>query len=98
MEELIDEHVSGRKITAELVDANKKYRKGDQSALSAITEKLHTLIDFYPKHIEKEDKLFFPACRVYLSEQKEQDMLEEFWEFDRKMIHEKYEKVVSSLI
>ena len=21
--------------------------------------------DFYPKHIEKEDKVFFPACRTY---------------------------------
>jgi hypothetical protein len=30
----------------------------------------------------------------YFSEEEQQAMLAEFWEFDRKMIHEKYKKVV----
>jgi hypothetical protein len=32
----------------------------------------------------------------YFSEQEDQAMLDEFWEFDRKMIHEKYISVVES--
>ena len=91
MNELIEEHIFGRKITRELIEANARYRKGENSALSIITVKLSTLVDFYPKHIEKEDKVFFPSSRAYLSEEEEQAMLKEFWEFDRKMIHEKYE-------
>lgn len=98
MNELIDEHVLGRQITAALVAANARYRKGDGAALADIVEKLKTLVDFYPKHIAKEDKVFFPAARAYFSEAEDQAMLVEFWEFDRKMIHTKYTAVVEGLV
>ena len=97
MNELIEEHIFGRKITKELIEANDRYRRGENSTLSIITAKLSTLVDFYPKHIEKEDKVFFPESRAYLSEKEEQAMLKDFWEFDRKMIHEKYETLVREL-
>ncbi len=97
MNELIEDHVFGRKITKALVDANSRYRNGDETALAEIAEKLQTLVEFYPKHIEKEDKVFFPAARAYLTESEDQAMLAEYWEFDRKMIHEKYEALVEGL-
>ncbi|MBD3237431.1 MAG: cation-binding protein [Candidatus Eisenbacteria bacterium] len=97
MDELIEEHVFGRETTRALVDANQRYRGGQAGALAAIAQGLHTLVDFYPKHIEKEDKVFFPAARAYFSEEEDQAMLREFQEFDRKMIHEKYEGVVAAL-
>ena len=43
MNELIEEHIFGRKITRELIEANARYRKGENSALSIITVKLSTL-------------------------------------------------------
>jgi hemerythrin-like domain-containing protein len=97
MNELVEEHVFGRNTTKELVDANTRYRNGDASALGVITVKLETLVDFYPRHIEKEDKVFFPAARTYFSVEEDQALLAEFWEFDRKMIHEKYKAVVATL-
>ncbi len=97
MEELIAEHVLGRKTTKELVEANARYRRGDAAALSVVAEKLRTLADFYPRHIEKEDKIFFPACRAYMTEEEDRAMLAEFFEFDRMMIHEKYQAVVTVL-
>lgn len=97
MEELISEHATGRVVTAALVDANIRYRAGDDLALNVITEKLQFLADFYPKHIEKEDKVFFPSMMKYLPESEQKSMLEEFWEFDRNIIHEKYRLVVESL-
>ena len=96
MNDLIEEHVLGRKTTKKLIDANDRYRNGDKSALAEIAAHLSSLADFYPKHIEKEDKVFFPAARRYFSEQEDQAMLDEFWEFDRKMIHEKYTSVVEA--
>ncbi len=98
MEELIGEHATGRVITAELIDANRRYRDGDDSALQVITDKLQFLADFYPKHIEKEDKVFFPSMMKYLPESEQKTMIEEFWEFDRNLIHEKYRLVVESLV
>jgi hemerythrin-like domain-containing protein len=97
MQELIAEHVFGRLATQALVDANTRYRNGDDTALGEIAAKLQTLIKFYPKHIEKEDRVFFPSSRKYFTDTEDQAMLAEFWEFDRKMIHEKYESVVEGL-
>lgn len=97
MEELIEEHIFGRQTTKALVEANTRYRNGDESALTDIASRLQTLVEFYPKHIEKEDKVFFPASRAYFTDQEDQAMLAEFWEFDRKMIHEKYKSVVEGL-
>lgn len=97
MEELIAEHVFGRETTKALVAANTRYRNGDEAALADIGEKLKTLIEFYPKHIQKEDKVFFPSSRAYFTDEEDQAMLSEFWEFDRKVIHEKYKSVVEEL-
>jgi len=97
MKELTEEHLFGRQTTKALVEANNRYRKGDGSALPDIAAKLQTLIEFYPKHIEKEDKVFFPSSRNYFTDEEDQAMLAEFWEFDRKMIHEKYQSVVEKL-
>jgi hemerythrin-like domain-containing protein len=97
MEELVKEHRFGRQTTKSLIEANNRYRNGDETALSGIVDNLQTLIEFYPKHIEKEDKLFFPSSRAYFTDKEEQAMLGEFWEFDRKMIHEKYNSVVEEL-
>jgi hemerythrin-like domain-containing protein len=94
MEELIEEHVFGRKTTKALIEANDRYRNGDQAALADIVTNLQTLTEFYPRHIEKEDKVFFPSSRNYFSDEEDQAMLAAFWEFDRKMIHEKYELLV----
>lgn len=94
MEELIEEHVFGRQTTKALVEANTRYRNGDETALTDIAANLKTLTEFYPKHIEKEDNVFFPSSRKYFTEEEDQNMLAEFWEFDRNMIHEKYQSMV----
>ncbi len=93
MQELLDEHVWGRKTTAALVAAKEKYLRGDVEQLSVIIDHARQLGNFYPKHIEKEDKHFFYPCQEYFNKEEQIKMLAEFWEFDRKMIHEKYNKV-----
>ena len=62
--------------------------------MADIAANFKTLTEFYPKHIEKEDKIFFPSTRTYFTEEEDQAMLAGFWEFDRKMIHEKYKTLV----
>lgn len=97
MGELVQEHVLGRKTVSDLVDAKKRHFAGDSSALEMVVEKLEFLVSFYPRHIEKEDKVFFPAMMKYLSVEDQEKMLNEFWEFDRNMIHEKYRHLVEEL-
>jgi hemerythrin-like domain-containing protein len=97
MQELIEDHVFGRKTTWALEEANSRYRKGDAAAWAQVAENLAKIVDFYPRHIEKEDKVFFPAVRNYIDEKEDRAMLEAFHEFDRKMIHERYEAVIDAL-
>jgi hemerythrin-like domain-containing protein len=97
MGDLIQEHILGRQTVKALVEANMRYRNGDESALPDIAGSLQTLAEFYPRHIKKEDKIFFPASRFYFTDEEDKAMLAEFREFDRKMIHEKYRSVVQGL-
>ena len=97
MAELVSEHAFGRQTTQGLIDANERYRGGDQASLEVIVARLKVLAEFYPQHIAKEDKVFFPAVRRYFTEQEDQALLQAFWEFDRRMIHEKYGAVVEAL-
>jgi hemerythrin-like domain-containing protein len=97
MDQLIRDHEFGRATTAELVNSAEAFQKGYQAALPLVTQSLRKFVKFYPLHVEKEDKLFFPSAMKYLSASEQQSMLGEFEEFDRKMIHLKYKSVVESL-
>ncbi|MBU0672844.1 MAG: hemerythrin domain-containing protein [Candidatus Margulisbacteria bacterium] len=97
MEELIKEHVLGRGNASKLKEAKESYAKGNKNALSDVIANLEILVKFYPKHIEKEDKHFFIPCMDYFDKKEQAIMLEEYWEFDKKLIHEKYNNIVEGL-
>jgi len=97
MQELLDEHVQARRMTQGLMEAKARFFHGESNALEDIERHLVDLTTFYPRHIEKEDKHFFFPCMDYFSPQEQESMLQEFWEFDRRMIHEKFQKVVDSI-
>jgi hemerythrin-like domain-containing protein len=94
MDELIQEHIQARKMVGSLFEALKAYSSGKSSVRNEILSLTKELTGFYPLHIMKEDKEFFYPCLEYLTQQEQDDMLNEFWEFDRKLIHEKYQRVV----
>ena len=96
MDELIQEHVYARKTVGKLVAAKERYVQGDQGAVMEVVALLKELATFYPLHIAKEDKTFFHECQRYFSDEELEQVLQEFWDFDRKMIHEKYERLVES--
>nr|MDO8132934.1 hemerythrin domain-containing protein [Candidatus Njordarchaeum guaymaensis] len=97
MDELVQEHIYARKTVGELVSAKDRYVQGNRDALKDVAAKLKALAEFYPKHIEKEDKHFFFPILDYFTKQEQDAMLQEFWEFDRKLINEKYQKLVEKL-
>ncbi len=97
MEELINEHIEARRVVGVLYLANKQYEQGDTTKAKDIYDSLLFLTRFYPEHIIKEDDMFFPETEKYFSHDEQEKMLNDFWEFDRKMIHEKYNKIYESL-
>ena len=97
MGELIEEHVFGRKTTKELVDAKERYINKDKTALKDIIQKLETLVQFYPKHIEKEDRHFFIPVMDYFSSAEKGKMLEEMNEFEKNFTQVRYMSVVEGV-
>ncbi len=94
LRELIDEHARSRQATGRLADANERYRQGDGEALAEIAERLEELVTLYPRHIAKEDKRFFVPAQKCFSQPELAAMLDQFWEFDRQLFHERYREVV----
>lgn len=90
VERLIDDHRHVRVILADLSNQINKYLAGETQLLIKINNSFEKLITLYPKHIETEDKEFFYPSKDYFSEEEQQHMLQEFYDFDKKMIHEKY--------
>ena len=97
MQELEVEHARGRQVARDIVAAQDRHLKGDKTALYEVARLMDVLVKFYPKHIEKEDKHFFIPCMAYFTEEEQGAMLAECFEFDRQMIHEKYDQVIQSL-
>jgi hemerythrin-like domain-containing protein len=88
LEELLAEHVYGRETVGKLLKAAEP---------KEIAAQLNRLVELYPRHIEKEDKHFFLPVLSYFNQKEKDAMLAKMWEFDRKLIHEKYERVVEGL-
>jgi hemerythrin-like domain-containing protein len=97
MKELMDEHLIARKNVRAIIDARQEYLNGKDESLGIILDGLTNLINLYPPHIEKEDKRFFFPVMEYFTSQEQDKMLNDFWEFDRKMIHEKYQNVMEQM-
>lgn len=97
MNELIDEHKQARAKVRGITELNERYKGGDRSVVSQIKEIIHWLAEFYPVHIKKEDKELFPKSEKYFSNDELEAMLQNFWTFDRNMIHEKYQSILKNI-
>ena len=96
MDDLTEEHVRAREYTKELVKAKENYLRQEPEAVNQILSYLDKLTAMYPKHIITEDQHFFIPCMEYFTAPEKDAMLSKMWEFDRRMIHERYEGVVSA--
>lgn len=97
MERLVDDHRRSRALTGRLLELVGPLRRGQREAVEETVEILQSLAAVYPQHIALEDKTFFPAAMKYLSAEEREDMLEQFAEFDRSLIHEHYKAAVEAM-
>ena len=92
MDELVLDHIQSRKIVNNLDVQRELYLKGEAGAAGAIATICKTLAGFYPGHIEKEEKIFFTRSMEYFSKREQDEMLKNFWEFDKDLLLAKYLK------
>lgn len=97
MAELLEEHIQAREKIKYLNELNEKFINGDSSVQTDIVAALEDLSNFYKQHIEKENAHFFVSAKEYMDDNEWQKMMQEFAEFDRSMIHEKYKEMVAEM-
>lgn len=97
LKRLLDDHVKARATVRSLIEAKEKYVNGDKRTLNAITKALEALAELYPAHITVEDKEFFIPVMGYFSREEQDEMVRQFLEFDRNIIHKEYKKIVDEL-
>ena len=91
MDELIEEHKLARKLVSDLKNAK------NEKKFNQIQEILSKIITLYEQHIEKENTRFFPPAFSYFSKDEIKNILREFIDVDKEMIHKKYLDVVVEL-
>jgi hemerythrin-like domain-containing protein len=95
--ELTQEHELAREYTKELVKAKEDYLREEPEAVNHLLFYLEKLTAMYPRHIHKEDQHFFISVMGYFTPEERDAMLARMWEFDRRLIHEKYEGAVAAI-
>lgn len=95
LDELVAEHVFARTTTARLVEARDRYAAGAAEAHADIVACLHMFVEFYPKHIAKEEHGFFRAALSYFTAEELGRMLAEENEFNRRFVQAMYEEEVA---
>jgi hemerythrin-like domain-containing protein len=96
MDELVEEHKTGRRVVGELRLAKEAHKRGEEGALTAVIEKLEFLAEFYPAHIRKEDEGFFLPCMDYFSAEEQAALLKEEMEFDCEFVHKIYREKIAA--
>jgi hemerythrin-like domain-containing protein len=97
MDGLKKDHVRGRELVKQIDDTIEAYTRDDADSIKVITGAIKSLLELYPRHIEKEDKHFFYPAMDYFTTEERGEMLREFYEFDRQIIHEKYKAVLADM-
>jgi hemerythrin-like domain-containing protein len=95
--ELTEEHELARQYSKELIKSKEDYLREEPEAVNHILFCLDKLTAMYPRHILKEDQHFFISVMTYFSQEEKDAMLARMWEFDRQLIHEKYEAAVAAI-
>lgn len=97
MGRLVADHVWARGRTAELVDLSARYFAGESALLPEVARKALELASFYPEHIEREDRHFFRTAVGYLAPDEREAISAACREFDRMLIHEKYQSITQDM-
>lgn len=95
--ELIEEHKYAREKVKALLNAKQDYENQKDKSTDTIRDLIKDLTNFYPAHIKKEDQEFFMPIMKYFSKQEKNQMFKDFYNFDKEMIHEKYQKIIENL-
>jgi len=94
LDELTEEHVLGGSAVTAMAEASQAYQEGQPAAVSEIAKHLGWLVDFYPRHIEKEDKQFFVPAMDYFTREEKDDLIARGYALDSRLLHQEFEDLL----
>jgi len=97
LERLERDHVKAREMVSRLSALGEEHLRGNPSAAYQASMLMKDLVAFYHAHIELEDQGFFVPVMEYLGGEERRAMLDDFKDFDSRMVHERYAKAVERM-
>lgn len=97
LDELVEEHVTGRNLVKQLDQIRTELKPGDSVCREKLTGIVAEIAVFYKNHIDKEDNRFFYPCLDYISPAEQEKILREYAEYESRVLQDRYLKIVSSL-
>lgn len=96
MTRLVNDHVRGRELTADLETAAERWEDGEEAACDDIIEAMQGIADLYPDHIATEDRNFFIPVMEYFSDDEKEEMMEKMWDFDHELFTALYTECITA--
>lgn len=91
--ELVNEHEWAREKLRHMENALNEYLQGEGD-VQEIAGYLSEIVDFYSRHIDKEDNHYFRPVMVYFTDEEQNEMIERFRKFDSGFDKEVYKNLV----
>jgi hemerythrin-like domain-containing protein len=79
---MLQEHTQGRNFVKGMVEGIRRYKNGDQSAITETFENMHGYITLLRNHITKENNILFRMADNVLDEKDHQILLDKFAEVE----------------
>jgi hemerythrin-like domain-containing protein len=101
VETLLEEHATGRRLTATLKECLSRMRSGDKAASLTFAETVSQYMDLLELHIEKERTVLFPLAEKHLGACQDADLMIAFGKIEQERIgsgrHEAFHKLLRRL-
>lgn len=98
---MLHEHVIGRGYIAGFAEGIDKYKEGDKTAKTEITENIRGYAELLTSHIFKENNVLYKMADMHLTVQEQTQLLADFEKLEDEVIgkgtHEEYHKLLERL-
>jgi hemerythrin-like domain-containing protein len=94
---LEEQHDIGRKLIEKIIVLSAKYIKGSDYEFDSVIDMLSQFYNIYIKHAYFEDNSFFIEVMGYFTDNEKEQLIQDFFKFNIKMIDEKYKSLIEML-
>ena len=98
---MLHEHTIGRNYIKEISSGLENYKAGNTHSGELIAAGLTNYVTLLQSHIQKEENILFPMADRILSEQKQNEIVEQFEKIEEEVVghgvHEKYHELLNQL-